>query len=121
MTHKQTAQYFKAASGSLQRPSTDNIVRGVKDSTLWKERVIDTKFHLKDGNVALMTSGDGAQVWKSKKSGKYSMFFLGSEVLNLPFTLKSRHRILHVVWPGPNHDREEVQCLLRELYVPEMV
>lgn len=120
MTDEITAPYFKANSG-LRKPSTDRMVRGLKDSTLWKEKVLDTEFHLTEGNVALMTSGDGAEVWKAKKRKKYSVYFLGSEVLNLPFNLMSRQRILHAVWPGPGHDRKQVQLLLRRVYVPEMV
>lgn len=120
MTLPSTAPYFKSGTG-LGKTSVDNVVRGLKDSPLWQERVIDTEFHLKDGNVVLMASGDGATCWKGKKNGRYSMFFLGSEVLNLPFKLMSRHRILHAVWPGPTHDRERVQLLLRHVYVPEMV
>jgi hypothetical protein len=120
MTMEHTAPYFKGDTG-LRMRSTDHFVRGLQDSRLWKERVIDTNFHLHDGNVVLMSSGDGAQVWKSKKSGKYSLFCVGSEVLNLPFRLMAKHRILHVIWPGPGAPREEVQTLLREIYVPEMV
>jgi len=120
MSNPATARYFKADTG-LCRRSSDSWVRGLHDSNLWKEKVLDINFHRADGNVVLMTSGDGAQVWKSKKKGKYSLFFLGSEVLNLPFDLMSRYRILHAVWPGPHALRKEVQTLLREVYVPEMV
>lgn len=120
MTSPSTARYFKAGTG-LRKPSSDNRVRGLKDSKLWKEKVLDTNFSEKEGNVVLMSSGDGAQVWKGKKKGKVSLFFLGSEVCNLPYKLMSKHRIIHAVWPGPGADREQVQVLLRNIYVPEMV
>lgn len=116
-----TAPYFKAKTG-LRKQSSDDYVRGLKDSALWKERVLDTNFHEEDGNVVIMTSGDGAQVWKGKKSGKLGLFFLGSEVCNLPFKLKSKYRIIHLVWPGPKQaSTEQVQMLLRKFYVPELV
>ena len=87
----------------------------------WKERVLDPGFDQKDGNVVIMTSGDSAQVWKQKKKGKYSLYFLGSEVLNLPFKMMSRFRLIHAVWPGPSAKRLQIQALLRQIYVPEMV
>lgn len=120
MTLPLTAPYFKAGTG-LCKTSSDDIVRGLKDSKLWQEKVLDTGFHQTDGNVVLMSSGDGATVWKSKKKSKYSLFFIGSEVKNLPFRLMSKHRILHAVWPGPSANREQIQLLLRHVYVPEMV
>ena len=101
--------------------SSDGYVRSLHDSKLWKEKVLDTDFHRHDGNVVLMSSGDGALIWKSKKRGKYSVFFVGSEVLNLPFSLMCKHRIFHDIWPGPGSNRQEIQTLLREIYVPEMV
>ena len=120
MSNPITAGYFKANTG-LRKNSSVDYVRGLKDSDLWKERVTDTGFHLRDGNVVLMSSGDGATVWAAKKKSKYSLWFLGSEIRNLPFRLMSKYRILHAVWPGPKANREQVQALLRAVYVPEMV
>jgi hypothetical protein len=93
--------YFKREA--LQAESSDGIVRTIKDSTFWKKWVLDSGFADVDGGVVLGTSGDGAPPWKRRGRFKYSIFFLSSEILNLPFKKMSNHknRLLHFIWPGP--------------------
>lgn len=51
----------------------------------------------------LGTSGDGAPPWKHRAMGKYTIYFVSSEILNFPFHIMSDFstRLLHVIWPGP--------------------
>jgi hypothetical protein len=101
MSDETLQPYFKR--NALHPVSTDDRVRSIKDSSFWKRWILDSGFADHDGAVVLGASGDGAPPWKKRGMFKYSVFFCGSEVLNLSFERMSdyKNRILHYMWPGP--------------------